>query len=203
LIEKAKAWSVAFEPIRLPGVGGPKKKSLRELNMKPPIHVIVEYNPSPEFNEEAPYTIPRHNEVIAQHGSVLWPKITKSGRTRLYSQDIPRINEQIGWKSIETHFYMYGPEHKHYDRQLHVALLKHIYLEHEIDRHDPRIPPMYHLSEGVEKAMYFFELAIEIKKVHLDELENLLVYPDMTFLDLVSFISPQRVLEAKDRPFFG
>jgi hypothetical protein len=174
-----------------------------ELNLRPPIHVIVEYNPSPEFNEEAPYTIDNHRNVLAEHDSVLWPKITKSGRTRLYSHDVPRINEQICWESLETHFYMYGPEHKEYDRKLHVALLKHIYLEHEIDRKDPRIPLMYKLSESVEKVMYFFELAIEIKEAHLDELENLLVYPDMTFLDLVSFISPQRVLETEERIFFG
>ena len=169
--------------------------------MHPPIHVILEYNPSPKFNREAPETVPNHLRVIDNQGSVLWPKISKSGRTRLSKEDVPRINDQIAMGAFENHFYMYGPEHTKFDRRLDVGLLKHIFLEHEVPRDDPRIPLMYRLHESEERVMYFFELT-QITGVDLGELENLLIYPDMTFLDLVSFVSPQRVLEAKARHFF-
>ncbi|MFH0824191.1 MAG: hypothetical protein V2B18_15675 [Pseudomonadota bacterium] len=63
--------------------------------MRDPIHVILEYNPSPEFNPEAPNTIHNHIAAINKRGSVLWPKVSKSGRTELHREDVPRINEQI------------------------------------------------------------------------------------------------------------
>ncbi|MFH0826166.1 MAG: hypothetical protein V2B18_25725 [Pseudomonadota bacterium] len=170
--------------------------------MRDPIHVILEYNPSPEFNPEAPNTILNHIAVINKHGSVLWPKVSKSGRTELHREDVPRINEQIKQGGPETHFYMYAPEHRDYPRTLHVGLLKHVHFPNEVDSLDERIPKMYRMDEGPLSVMYYFELG-GIKEVDLSELDNLLIYPHMTFLDLVSFISPQRVLEAERREFFG
>src|SRR5208337_3977550 len=106
-------------------------------------------------------------------------------------------NNQIETREHETHFYMYAPEHKERERTLHVGRLEHIYLEGDrdkeglrIDRTHLRIPKMYDLANKPDKVMYYFELTqirpeSSKESLSLDELDNLLIYPDMTFLDLV------------------
>jgi hypothetical protein len=177
----------------------------KQKTTHPPIHIILEYNPSPEFQGDAAKTIEKHEEVLrlSPTGTVLWPKISRSGRTKLEKEHVPRINDLIEKHGVETHFYMYAPQHKGFDRRLDVGLLKKIYLGDQIEGNDLRIPRMY--EDIKEQRMYYFELErIEpIKQESIDEvLENLLIYPEVTFLDLVSLVSPQTVLEVERQEFF-
>ena len=96
----------------------------------PPIHIILEYNPSPDFQGDAAKTIEKHQEVLDRkrvgygNPSVLWPKISRTGRSNLRDKDIPRINKLVKDNGFETHLYMYAPEHKRFARRLDVGLLK-------------------------------------------------------------------------------
>jgi hypothetical protein len=159
------------------------------------------------FKSGAPDTIAQHLDLIAREGSVFWPKVSKSGRLGMTPQDVTMINGQMGLqrrrKAGETHLYMYAPEHLDSPPQLHVGRLTRIFFEHEIKRNDSRIPGLYKSGDIEDPIPYFFQLT-EIMQVNREqELTNLLVYPGIVFLDLVSLVSPQLIVEAKGRRFFG
>jgi hypothetical protein len=179
---------------------------IRDLKMKEPIHVIVEYNPSQQYGSGAQDTIGAFRETADQREFAYWPKFSKSGNLGMNTESIPVINESIEhFRSSgkqDIHFYMYGPDHgKDRPAELFVARLLRVLSEDQVTLADEHVPDYCRKINLPVKFWFKICSILEVKR-STAALDNLVIYPDMMFLDRVSFLSPRMVLEATPQIFF-
>lgn len=171
--------------------------------MKKPIHVILKWNETSIFHEDAPDTILEHckilNECHIQKKDmyVWWGKISVSGHLGMDYDDVNFINNQIK-QGISTYLFLYCPDK--IVPTMHVGNILEVSMENMCCSN--QTPKYYKDLNKIYNIPFWFKLG-DITKIPItDALKNLLYTNGQNFDPVCVNFYPQKVNLKQDINIF-